>query len=129
MVILKHGNIERSVRKEPKNSEILKMAILQILSCVSREFYKFFRAINFCSYNKTHGFNKIFAFRIFAKIFSFHIFAKFRFVCASFIFVKKCEILRKGLQNAIENFRIFPETFCSLETLLPMLNTVLFFLT
>ena len=103
------------------------MAILQILSCVSREFYKFFRAINFCSYNKTHGFNKIFAFRIFAKIFSFHIFAKFRFVCASFIFVKKCEILRKGLQNAIENFRIFPETFCSLETLLPMLNTVLFF--
>jgi len=42
--------------------------------------------INCCLY-KTHGFHKIFAFRIFT----------------SFIFAKKCEISRKSLWNATEN--------------------------
>ena len=63
----------------------------------STEFHKFFWGINCCSYN-THGFHKIFAFRIFAK---------FRFVFALFIFAKKCEISRKSFRNATENFRIF----------------------
>ena len=60
----------------------------------SREFHKFFWAINCCSYN-THGFHEIFAFW------------KFCFVLASFIFAKKCEISRKSLWNAQRKFSHF----------------------
>ena len=52
----------------------------------------FFSATTCCSY-KTQCFHKIFA--------------KFRFVFASLIFAKKCEISQKSLRNATENFRIF----------------------
>ena len=58
------------------------------MSYQSREFHKFFRAINCCSF-KTHGFHKIFA------IFHF----------------------TKSLRNATENFRTFREMFRSLETI------------
>ena len=64
--------------------------------------------IYFRTSRKHQTFREIFELRknIFAK---FCIFSKFRFVFASFIFAKKCEILRKSLRNATENFRFFPK--------------------
>ena len=50
---------------------------------------------------------EIFAFRIFTK----KNVTKFCFVLASFIFANKCEISRKSLRNATENFRLFSHFF------------------
>ena len=69
----------------------------------SREFHKFFWAINCCSCN-TYGFHEIFAFRIFAK---FSHFAKFRFVFASFIFAKKAKFREKVCEMRTKIFAFF----------------------
>ena len=87
---------------------------LWILSYQSREFNKFFWAINCCSY-KTHGFHKIFAsenISAFLRNFGISHFHKknsmklFSRNFASFISVKKCNFTRKFFQNATKNVRI-----------------------
>ena len=59
----------------------------------------------------------VFAEFFFTKLFFREISVRFRIFFAYFIFAKNCEISRKNLRNTNENYRIFPQSFRSLETL------------
>ena len=102
--------------REIKNSKISRKnwhQKLQILSYQSREFHKFFWAINCCN-SETHGFHKIFA--------KYFLISHFREILLSFCLIYFREILQKFFRNATEFFCIFSRnvSFAGKITLLPV---------